>query len=204
MKKVLLLLASGFETFEASVFIDVIGWNLAEGDGSTQLYTCGLSKEIKSSFDQRFTVDFVADEIDVSSFDALAIPGGFELYGFYTDAYDEKFLNIIRAFKINNKMIASICVGALPVGKSGILKDKNGTTYNSEVRREALTQFGVRVLNQPIVVDDNVITSWNPSTPAIINRSISASTRCNMSASSTVRPIKKSQACSPRRSLTEG
>jgi len=164
MKKVLLLLASGFETFEASVFIDVIGWNLAEGDGSTQLYTCGLSKEIKSSFDQRFTVDFVADEIDVSSFDALAIPGGFELYGFYTDAYDDRFLNIIRAFKANNKMIASICVGALPVGKSGILKDKNGTTYNSEVRREALTQFGVRVLNQPIVVDDNVITSWNPST----------------------------------------
>jgi len=164
MKKVLLLLASGFETFEASVFIDVIGWNLVEGDGSTQLFTCGLSKEIKSSFDQRFTVDFVADEIDISTFDALAIPGGFELYGFYNDAYDEKFLNIIRAFKANNKMIASICVGALPVGKSGILKDKNGTTYNNTVRREALCEFGVHVLNQPIVVDDNVITSWNPST----------------------------------------
>jgi len=164
MKKVLLLLASGFETFEASVFIDVIGWNLVEGDGSTQLFTCGLSKEIKSSFDQRFTVDFVADEIDISTFDALAIPGGFELYGFYNDAYDEKFLNIIRAFKANNKMIASICVGALPVGKSGILKDKNGTTYNNTVRREALSEFGVHVLNQPIVVDDNVITSWNPST----------------------------------------
>ena len=164
MKKVLLLLASGFETYEASVFIDVIGWNLEEGDGSTQLFTCGLSKEIKSSFDQRFTVDFVADEIDISTFDALAIPGGFELYGFYNDAYDEKFLNIIRAFKANNKMIASICVGALPVGKSGILKDKNGTTYNNTVRREALSEFGVHVLNQPIVVDDNVITSWNPST----------------------------------------
>ena len=164
MKKVLLLLASGFETYEASVFIDVIGWNMVEGDGSTQLFTCGLSKEIKSSFDQRFTVDFVADEVDISSFDALAIPGGFELYGFYNDAYDDRFLNIIRAFKTNNKMIASICVGALPVGKSGILKDKNGTTYNNTVRREALCEFGVHVLNQPIVVDDNVITSWNPST----------------------------------------
>jgi len=164
MKKVLLLLASGFETFEASVFIDVIGWNLVEGDGSTQLFTCGLSKEIKSSFDQRFTVDFVADEVDISSFDALAIPGGFELYGFYNDAYDDRFLNIIRAFKANNKMIASICVGALPVGKSGILKDKNGTTYNNKVRRDALCEFGVHVLNQHIVVDDNIITSWNPST----------------------------------------
>ena len=32
MKKVLLLLANGFEAFEASVFADVIGWNKLEGD----------------------------------------------------------------------------------------------------------------------------------------------------------------------------
>jgi len=164
VKKVLLLLADGFEIFEASVFIDVMGWNLAEGDGSTQLFTCGLRKEIKSSFNQRFIVDFTVDEIDIGLFDALAIPGGFELYGFYTDAYDEKFLDIIRGFKASNKIIASICVGALPLAKSGILKDKKGTTYNNNVRREALKECGVQVVNQPIVVDDHIITSWNPST----------------------------------------
>ena len=32
MKKILLLLANGYETFEAAVFIDVIGWNLIDGD----------------------------------------------------------------------------------------------------------------------------------------------------------------------------
>jgi len=164
MKKVLLLLANGFETFEASVFIDVIGWNLVEGDCSTQLFTCGLKKEIESSFNQRFIVDFVVDEIDITLFDALAIPGGFEVYGFYDDAYDEKFLELIRGFKSNNKIIASICVGALPLGKSGILKDKKATTYNNVVRREALQGFGVNVINEAIVIDDNVITSWNPST----------------------------------------
>jgi len=164
MKKVLLLLADGFEIFEASVFIDVIGWNLVEGDCSTQLFTCGLKKEIKSSFNQRFIVDFVVDEIDITLFDALAIPGGFEVYGFYDDAYDEKFLELIRGFKSNNKIIASICVGALPLGKSGILKDKKATTYNNVVRREALQGFGVNVINEAIVIDDNVITSWNPST----------------------------------------
>ena len=164
MKKVLLLLAEGFETFEASVFIDVIGWNLVLGDNSTELFTCGLKKEIKSSFNQRFIVDYLIRDIDISSFDALAIPGGFEVYGFYNDAYDEKFLNIIRSFKANEKIIASVCVGALPLGKSGVLKDKKGTTYNSLVRREALQGFGVHVINQPIVMDDHMITSWNPST----------------------------------------
>ncbi|WP_203532615.1 DJ-1/PfpI family protein [Draconibacterium halophilum] len=54
----------------------------------------------------------------------------------------------------------------MPLGKSGILKGKNGTTYRSDVRREALKSFGVNVLDQPIVIDDNLITSWNPSTAA--------------------------------------
>jgi len=164
MKKVLLLLADGFESFEASVFIDVIGWNLEEGDQSTRLFTCALQKEIKSSFNQRFIVDYVIDEIDVHRFDALAIPGGFEVYGFYKDAYNEKFLDLIRSFRANNKIIASICVGALPLGKSGVLQGKTGTVYNSAVRREALRSFGVNVIDQPIVLDDSMITSWNPST----------------------------------------
>lgn len=164
MKKVLLLLADGFEIFEASAFIDVIGWNLVEGDNTTELFTCGFKKEIKSSFNQRFIIDCLIDEIDVNTFDALAIPGGFEVYGFYNDAYDDRFLDVIRAFKAKNKIIASICVGALPLGKSGILKDKKGTVYNSQIRREALKGFGVNVIHQPIVFEDKVITSWGPST----------------------------------------
>jgi len=48
MKKVLLLLAEGFETFEASVFIDIIGWNLVDGDGTTQLFSCGLTRRLKA------------------------------------------------------------------------------------------------------------------------------------------------------------
>jgi 4-methyl-5(b-hydroxyethyl)-thiazole monophosphate biosynthesis len=164
MKKVLLLLADGFEIYEASVFIDVIGWNLVEGDKSTQLFTCGLRKEIKSSFNQRFIVDYLVSDIDISEFDALAVPGGFEVYGFYKDAYDEQFLGIIRGFKAQNKFIASICVGALPLGKSGVLKGKTATTYNNPIRREALQGFGVKVINQRIITDDNIITSLNPST----------------------------------------
>lgn len=165
MKKVLLLLANGFETYEASVFIDVIGWNLVHGDGTTELFTSGLKKELKSSFNQRFIVDYKAEEINIDDFDALAIPGGFKKYNFYQDAYDERFLNLIREFKKHDKIVASICVGALPVGKSGILKGKRGTTYyKSSENKDTLKSYGVEVINEPIVVDDNIITSWNPST----------------------------------------
>jgi protein deglycase len=162
MKRVLLLLANGFEIYEASAFIDVIGWNLVDGDRSTELVSCGLNKETKSAFNHKFIVDYLIDDINVSDFDALAIPGGFEEYDFYKDAYDERFLNLIRGFKKQNKIIATICVAALPLGKSGILKDKNATTYTT--RHDRLKACGVNVINEPIVVENKVITSWNPST----------------------------------------
>ncbi len=164
MKKVLLLLADGFETYEASVFIDVIGWNLVEGDGTTKLFSCGLRHEINTSFNQKFVVDFLLDDINVDDYEALAIPGGFEEFNYYVDAYDERFLNLIRAFKNKNKIIASICVAALPVGKSGILTGKKGTTYNKNpVRQETLRSYGVNLIDEPVVEDDQILTCWNPS-----------------------------------------
>lgn len=163
MKKVLLLLANGFETFEASVFIDVIGWNYIDGDKSTQLFTCGRTKEITSTFNQRVIVDYTLDKINIEDYDALAIPGGFKEYNFYNDAYSEEFLEIIRKFDRKGKTIASICVAALPIGKSGILKGRKGTTYKG-IRQKQLKDFEVEVVNQPIVIDRNIITSWNPST----------------------------------------
>jgi len=106
------------------------------------------------------------DEIQIDDYDALAIPGGFGAYGFYHDAYDEKFLDVIRRFNNQGKIIASICVAALPIGKSGILKNRRATTYNKNngIRQNTLREFGCHVVNEPIVIDQNIITSWNPST----------------------------------------
>ena len=158
------MLANGFEILEASAFIDVIGWNLKEGDNSTKLYSCGLRKEINSSFNQKFTVNCLVNEVDVDSFDALVVPGGFKNYGYYEDAYNIEFLKLIREFRSQNKTIASVCVGALPLAKSGILKNKNATTYNQAEYRQSLKNNGVVVSNEVIVVDDNLITSNGPST----------------------------------------
>ncbi len=165
MKKVLLLLADGFEAVEASVFTDVIGWNRVDGDGSTDLVTVGLRDKLKCTFNFTVIPEMHISEVDIDDFDALAIPGGFEEAGFYEDAYSEAFLNLIREFDRAGKIIASICVGALPVGKSGVLAGRSGTTYNLGIRQRQLEEFGVNVLgDEPIVVDGNIITSYNPST----------------------------------------
>ena len=122
MKKILLLLANGFEMYEAGAFIDVIGWNKTYGTKDTELVTCGLFKNIKSTFDIKINVDFTIDEIKPNEFVALGI--------------------------------------------SGVLQGKNATTYNlmSVKRQKRLKAFGARIINEPIVEDANIITSWSPVT----------------------------------------
>lgn len=167
MTKVLLLLANGFEAVEASVFTDVLGWNKLEGDGSTDLVTVGLRDKIKCTWNFTVIPEMLISDVNVDEFDALAIPGGFSEAGFYDDAYSEEFLNLIREFDKKSKIIASVCVGALPIGKSGILAGRNATTYNlnNSKRQKQLAEFGANIIyNEPIVIDKNIITSYNPST----------------------------------------
>ena len=151
---------------EFSVFIDVFGWARNDYNYDIKVETCGFTKQVVSTFNVPITVDRIIDEINVDEYDALAIPGGFEEFGFYEEAYDEKFLGLIRNFDKCGKVIASICVGALPIGKSGILKNRMGTTYHLRdgYRQKELAKFDVNVVNEPIVVDKNIITSYCPST----------------------------------------
>lgn len=166
MKKVLLLLANGFEAYEASVFTDVLGWNEYEGDGSTQIVTCGMRKFIKSTWGFTVIPELQLKNVKMEEFSALAIPGGFEEAGFYEDAFHEEFLSLIRQFDAANRYIASVCVGALPIGKSGVLAMRKATTYHLKegLRQKQLAALGAAIVNEPIVVDRNIITSYCPST----------------------------------------
>lgn len=164
--KILVFLAKGFETMEFSVFVDVMGWASSDFGQDISVVTCGFQKKVVSTFNIPVLVDTEIDEINVDEYDALAIPGGFDTFGFYEEAYDEKFLDLIRRFDSKGKIIATICVAALPLGKSGILENRRATTYHLKdgYRQKQLKEFGVNVVNEPIVVDGNIITSYCPET----------------------------------------
>ena len=65
---------------------------------------------LEFTFGQKFIVDYIMNEIDVDSFDALVIPGGFKNYGYYKDAYSMEFLELIRDFRNKNKIIGCLFV----------------------------------------------------------------------------------------------
>lgn len=167
MKKVLLLLANGFESYEASVFTDVFGWNLYEGDQNTELVSVGLHPVLSCTWGYSCIPMRQIEEVDLNDFDALVIPGGFEQANFYEDAFSEDFLSIIQHFDKANKPIAAICVAGLAVAKSGVLTDRFGTTYRfkNNPRQDQMKEYGVLVQsNERIVEDRNIITSSSPET----------------------------------------
>ncbi len=177
--KVLVLALSGFELMEFSAFADVLGWAKLEGGLDIEYDTAGFSREVRSTFNVPVTVNRVLwhrgagvcapVSVCAEDYDALAIPGGFEEYGYYDEAYRQDTVGLIRAFHKAGKPIASICVGALALGNSGILEGKKATTYalSGAHRQKQLAQFGAEVLaDEPIVVDGNIITSCGPSTAA--------------------------------------
>lgn len=73
---------------------------------------------------------------------------------------------MIKAFHGQEKPIAAVCVAALPLGKSGVLKNRRATTYhlNGGHRQKQLAEFGVKVVNERVVVENNIITSYCPET----------------------------------------
>ena len=164
--KTLLFLVKGFETMEFSAFVDIMGWARNDYGLDVPVVTCGFQKQVISTFNIPVSVEKTIEEINVDDYDALAIPGGFEEFGFYKEAYDERFLNLIRQFDEKGKFIATICVAALPVGKSGVLKGRKATTYHlgNGCRQNQLREFHVNMIHEPIVVDKNIITSYCPET----------------------------------------
>lgn len=166
MKRVLLLMCNGTGILEAAAFHDVLGWSGTYGSESVEVVTTAIQSEVVCAFGLRVTVNHPLSEIDPTLFDALAVPGGFEQFGFYQDAYSPLVQLLITAFAETKRPIASSCVGAMPVAKAGVLDGKRTSMYPAleDKRKKQLEEFGAHSVSDPLVEDAGVITSTSPAT----------------------------------------
>ena len=164
-KRVLLLIPRGAEVLETAAFFDVIGWANTYGSVPIEVTTVGLEREVRCTFGLRVLPDRQLNEVEPAEFDALALPGGFEEHGFYEHAFSDEVSALIRGFEERARPICSICVGALPIAKSGVLDGRRATTYHlAGGRRDQLADMGVDVVDAAIVRDGNIVTSTSPAT----------------------------------------
>ena len=102
--------------------------------------------------------DKTLDSVSVTQYDAFIIPGG----SWNPDALraEPKVISLIGEATKAGKVVAAVCHGPWILSDAGVLKGKQATAWWSI--RPDLENAGATYLDQPVVVDGNIVTSRAP------------------------------------------
>jgi cyclohexyl-isocyanide hydratase len=91
---------------------------------------------------------------DAELFDVLVVPGG---YGQQALMRDEEVLELIRRHVQKEKLLFSVCTGALLCGAAGVLAGRQVTTHWSA--RHLMPHYGADLVGARVAVDGNIISA---------------------------------------------
>ena len=103
-------------------------------------------------------VDRALSEATVDDYDALVLPGG-QINPDKLRA-QQPAVDFVRAFAESGKPVAAICHAPWLLVEAGLARGRRLTSYRSI--RTDLRNAGAEVVDEPVVVDGNLITSRNP------------------------------------------
>lgn len=154
MKKVLIILAEGFEEIEAVTPIDVL--RRAE----IEVTVAGVSgKEVTGSHGIKISADISLEEYHGTP-DAVVLPGG--MPGAKNLSESRKVSEIVKKLNNEKKIVAAICAApALALSPTGILNGKKATCFPG---MEENFPSSVRFSEDRVVGDGNIITSRGAGT----------------------------------------
>ncbi|MFT3935122.1 MAG: type 1 glutamine amidotransferase domain-containing protein [Chitinophagaceae bacterium] len=112
--------------------------------------------------------DRTADQVKVSDYDAVFIPGG--AWNPDNLRNDKDVIQFVQDFNKAGKLIAAICHAPVVLASADILKGRKITGYwNIQVD---LKNAGGTVLEQSVVTDGNLVTSRHPIDVADFSRAV--------------------------------
>lgn len=152
MKKVVVMIAQGFEEIEAISVVNVLRRANIVCD------MCSISKAyVKGAHDILIKTDCCIDDINAKEYDAIVLPGG--LPG-ATNLKDERVKLFVKELNEVDKIVAAICAAPETLEEFGVLKGKKCTSYPGFIKdRESVTY-----IENVVVKDGNIITSRGPAT----------------------------------------
>jgi len=156
-KKILIILAEGFEEIEAATPVDIFRRAGAE------VMVAGLgAQEITGAHGIIFRTDIRLEDAAAAGYDALVLPGGGN--GARNLAASSKVLALIGEFSRRGGIIAAICASpAVVLAPAGILDGKRATCFpGMEDHFTSATTY----VEEDVVTDGNIITSRGPGTAA--------------------------------------
>ncbi len=118
----------------------------------------GRQKEYRSKEWYPAGEEMTVKNIKESDFDGVIIPGGYAPDLLRREAKINLF---VKEMYEAGKLVAAICHAGSVLVSAGILQGKNVTCYYAI--KDDVINAGARFTDQEVVVDDNLITSRNPS-----------------------------------------
>ena len=155
MASVLVPIAQGCEELEAVTIIDLLR------RAGIEVIVAGLDGGMVHA--SRGTVllpDTSLDQALQRNFDMVVLPGG--LPGADNLNQDRRIHELLHKTVSNNGYIAAICAAPKVLASAGLLDGKQATSFPGIL--EDMQLSGVKLVNNPVVKDGNVITSRGPGT----------------------------------------
>ncbi|MGL5721367.1 MAG: DJ-1 family glyoxalase III [Brevinema sp.] len=153
MKRIVVLLAEGFEEIEALTPVDI--WRRAGWKISTAMINPHPSLLVLGQQGIAVKADLPLSDVYVEDFDMIYLPGG---NGHKVIADSPEALQLIQNFASAGKIISAICATPSVLARKGMLSGRRATVYPSSEYIEALKQSGVNYVAEDVVIDGTFIT----------------------------------------------
>jgi len=115
---------------------------------------------------ETITPDITLDAVQIGDYDGLVLPGG--VANPDTLRMNAQAVKIVRDFVASGKPVAAICHGPWLLVEADCVDGKTVTSWPSV--RTDLANAGAQVVDEPVVVDGNLITSRKPEDiPAFVD-----------------------------------
>ena len=153
MKKVLVLLADGFDEIEALSVVDVLR------RGNVDCKICSIEGEyVRGTHDIIVKSDCNIKDVNSEEYDAVVLPGG--LPG-ATNLKADCVKDLVTKMNDAGKIVAAICAAPGTLEYFNILEGKKCTSYPGCIEDESKVNY---IEDEFVVVDNNIITSRGPAT----------------------------------------
>jgi len=143
-KRILVLLAPGFEEIEMVTPVDL----LKRAGADTVLASVSTEKLIKGRSGIKVEADALLDDLDVDSFDVLLIPGGPGVSALHDDG---RTAILAQEFYKANKPVAAICAAPTLLRNAGLLHGKSFTAHFSVQGELPAAQVEERVVTDGLL-----------------------------------------------------
>jgi len=157
-KKVAILVTDGFEQSEFTEPKKAV-----ETAGAKVHVISLIQGPIKSwndgNWGSEFQTDKTIDEVSVSEYDSLILPGG--VINPDKLRRNSKAVDFVRSFVEQKKPVSAICHGPWLLAEAGVLKGRKMTSFSSI--KTDLINAGANWVDEEVVVDEGLTTSRSPN-----------------------------------------